>query len=325
MPNNIKQRCWLIGSGYMAYEFSKVLETLEVDYTVFGRGEISALDFWKKTGKKVISGGLNNIKLSDFEVPEYAIVAVNEEELYSTTKKLIELGIKNVLIEKPGALLEEHFRELESLSNEKKTVLKIAYNRRFYQSVIKLKELIEIDGGIKSVHFEFTEWSHKIRNLVVSKLVLDNWLLANSSHVIDLVFYLCGVPKKLYSIVSGSLDWFKHGSIFVGSGITEKNIPFSYNSNWEAPGRWSIEISTLNHRFKLAPMERLSVMRKGEFEFKEIEIDYILDESYKPGVYVMLKNFFDGNLDDFCDITKQTQNLQYYHSIQQLNKFDLKF
>lgn len=319
MSNNLNKRCWLIGSGYMAVEYSKVLETFKVDYIVFGRGEKSALDFEKKRGKKVIICGLDNIKFSSYELPEYAIVAVNIEELYSTTKKLIELGIRNILIEKPGALLEEHFRELEILSQKKQIVLKIAYNRRFYQSVIKLRELIEVDDGIKSVHFEFTEWSHKIKDLEISKVVLESWLLANSSHVIDLFFNLCGIPKELNSIVSGSLNWFKQGSIFVGSGITEKNIPFSYNSNWEAPGRWSLEISTRKHRFKLAPMERLSVMKIGELNFKEVIMDYTLDEIYKPGIFTMLSNFFDGNLDDFCCISDQVKYLIFYHTIQQLH------
>lgn len=317
MSNNIRKRCWLIGSGNMAYEYSKVLDKLRVDYTVFGRGESSALEFEKHTGRKVITGGLENINPKVYDLPEYAIVAVSLEELYVTSKKLIEIGIRNILIEKPGALAEEQIKELDFLSKENKIVLKIAYNRRFYRSVSKLKELVTADGGIKSIHFEFTEWSHKIKNLDKSKIVLDSWLFVNSSHVIDLFFYLSGVPRELNSIVSGSLDWFKHGSIFVGSGITENNIPFSYNSNWEAPGRWSLEISTRNHRFKLAPLERLFVMNTGEFDFKEVDMDYTLDEYYKPGIFVMLSNFFDGDLGDFCSISNQVKYLNFYHTIQQ--------
>ena len=34
----------------------------------------------------------------------------------------------------------------------------VAYNRRFFDSVIKLIKLCELDKGITSMHFEFTEW-----------------------------------------------------------------------------------------------------------------------------------------------------------------------
>lgn len=317
MSYNLKKHCWLVGSGFMAIEYSKVLDNLAIDYSVIGRGKKSAENFQNSTGKIVIQGGLENINLDNLDIPEYAIVAVNVEELYLATKKLIDMGVKKILVEKPGALEVEHLQELINLSEKKQIIIKIAYNRRFYQSVIKLKELTELDGGIRNIHFEFTEWSHKIKNLDKSKIVLNNWLLANSSHVIDLFIHLCGRPKKYNSYVSGSLDWFKYGSIFVGSGITENNVLFSYNSNWEAPGRWSLEISTQKNRFKLAPMEKLSMMKIGELSYKEVEFDYQFDESYKPGIYIMINNFFNGILDDFCDLNEQRKNHVFYSFIRE--------
>ena len=59
-----------------------------------------------------------------------------------------------------------------------------------------MKELISRDGKILSVNFEFTEWSHKILSKRRNIQVLKHWLIGNSSHVIDLVFHLCGRPKN---------------------------------------------------------------------------------------------------------------------------------
>ena len=65
----------------------------------------------------------------------------------------------------------------------------IAYNRRFYSSVEKAREIITEDGGIQSCIFEFTEWAHKIIALSKANGVKEHWFLGNSSHVIDLVFH----------------------------------------------------------------------------------------------------------------------------------------
>ena len=41
---------WLIGAGYMAQEYAKVLNELAPEYEVIGRGEKSALNFESVNG-----------------------------------------------------------------------------------------------------------------------------------------------------------------------------------------------------------------------------------------------------------------------------------
>jgi hypothetical protein len=166
------------------------------------------------------------------------------------------------------------------------------------------------------MHFEFTEWSHKIKKADTPKQVRDSWFLANSTHVIDLAFYLAGVPKEIQCITKGNLDWSKNPSIYIGSGTTIKGVPFTYNSNWNAPGRWSIELTTSDHRFKLAPLEELKVMRIGEIDFNNVDIDYHIDKKYKPGLFNMVKNFISGNYNDFCSIDQQLLHLEFFNKIQ---------
>ena len=80
---------------------------------------------------------LNNNK----HVFSHAIVAVGIENLYKVSKLLLNANINNILIEKPGALFKHEFDELVMLSNNKKSNVYIAYNRRFLASVIKAKKL----------------------------------------------------------------------------------------------------------------------------------------------------------------------------------------
>ena len=70
-------------------------------------------------------------------------------------------------------------------------------------------ELVESDGGIKSLSFDFTEWADKISLLEKPQEVKDRWILSNSSHVLDLAFYLVGKPKEIFCFQGGSIDWHK--------------------------------------------------------------------------------------------------------------------
>ena len=71
----------------------------------------------------------------------------------------------------------------------------IAHNRRFYESVRFLKKILLEGESITSVRFEFTEWIHRMDLEKINFDVQQNWITANSSHVLDTVFFLAGYPK----------------------------------------------------------------------------------------------------------------------------------
>jgi len=60
------------------------------------------------------------------------------------------------------------------------------------------------------------------------------------------------------------------GAIFVGSGITENNIPFSYHADWNSSGGWGIEVMTKENAYRLIPLEDLFVCPKGKSDWKQI-------------------------------------------------------
>ena len=312
----MKNKLWLIGAGYMASEYVKVLKALNVDFSVIGRGKDSSLQFSDNHGVEVISGGIDTFLETRSVLTDHAIVAVSVDELFSTTLKLIELKIRNILVEKPAGLSLNEIEILCNYANLNDTNIFVAYNRRHYASVKLLKEFVIEDGGIKSINFEFTEWVHTIDFKKFPTEVLQKFLIANSTHVIDAVFHLAGKPKILESIVTGSnLPWHTAGSIFMGIGVTELGIPFSYSSNWEAPGRWVIEVLTSKRRFYLKPLEKLFFQDKGQVVINELLADYSNDEEFKPGVFNMISDFLQGNSDVLCTIKEHCENFSYYEKI----------
>lgn len=308
----------VVGSGYMAKEYLTCLQELNFEVTVVGRGEekINALR-QKFPMFSFFAGGLEKFLKKNTTEYSHAINAVNVSYLKETTLILLEAGVNNILLEKPGDL---HIEGLEMLKEKAKLTnskIVIAYNRRFYISINTLLEEAKKDEGIKSVHFEFTEWVHIINKDQFEEMDLKKWIISNSSHVIDSVFYLIGLPKELNTIVqgAGNIDWHPSGSIFIGSGISEKNIPFSYHSNWDGPGRWAIEVSTNKRRFYLKPMEKLQVQQKGSVVVEEFPINDKLDLDFKPGLFNQTKAFLNSDYTKFVDLDEQILSTKAYDSI----------
>lgn len=299
---------WIIGAGGIAIEYSKVLKALEKEFITIGRGHEKAQAFYEATGVKPIEGGLDTYIRTNPVIAEYAIVAVNVEYLAATTISLMKCGVKKIFCEKPGFNEPSEFNKVALVAKETGAKVYYAYNRRFFASVLKAEEIIKEDGGLTSLNFEFTEWGHVIANTEHPAAVKKNWMTANSSHVIDLAFFEGGAPKQMNSFCSGELSWHKPSN-FSGAGITEKGVLFNYQANWDAPGRWAVELLTSQHRIYLKPMEQLQLQDKGSVKVYPVEIDDHLDKEFKPGFYLETKAFLEGDTTRLCSLEQQGSHI----------------
>lgn len=229
---------WLVGAGGMALDYLKVLRVLDCRITVIGRGDESARKFEAQSDYPVVSGGLEGFLTARPSVADAAIVAVGVEALAPTTIRLLQAGVRRILLEKPGALNRSQIQDLQAEASARGAEVMIAYNRRFFAATLAAQQMIREDGGVQSLNFEFTEWAHVIEGLTKAPGVKEAWLLGNSTHVIDLAFYLGGEASELQSFTAGALSWHPSSAVFAGAGRTVNGALFSYQANWGAPGRW---------------------------------------------------------------------------------------
>jgi predicted dehydrogenase len=307
---------WLVGAGGMALEYHKVLRALDCRATIIGRGEESSRKFEVQSAHPVVSGGLEAFLLSNPSVADAAIVAVGVEALAPTTIRLLQAGVRRILLEKPGALNRTQIEALQAESMARGAQVVIAYNRRFFASTLAAQQMIKEDGGVQSLNFEFTEWGHVIEGLPKARGVKEAWVLANSTHVIDLAFYLGGFPIELNSLTGGSLKWHPTSAIFAGSGRTDQGVLFSYQANWDSPGRWGVEVLTRHRRLILRPMETLQIIRRGSVNIEKVEIENEMDKIYKPGLYRQVASFLFGDSNEkLCLIGEQVRKWGAYSQI----------
>jgi len=250
----------IIGAGWMGEQYAIALQAMKVkDVSIISNTKEKTLKFCEKYNFKPYYGGYEK-NLPKLKKMDLVIITPPIEISIKISKKAIKTGQNNILIEKPASLF---FKEIESFKKKvKKQRVRIAYNRVTYPNLIKLKELVKKEGGIISCHFTITE---RIRDLVFPKKgILDihkRLGLYNSIHVTSMVMDLIGEPKKMSAIQFGKFPWHPTGAIFVGSGITKKNILFSYHANWLSSGRWGIEVMTRKNAYRLISLEELFVSK----------------------------------------------------------------
>ena len=302
---------WLVGAGPHAREYAKVLIDLKQNFEVIGRGSASADEFQASVGKSVSTRGLaNEINLKG--APECAIVAVSYHMLAPVASTLILAGTRRILLEKPGALSVSEINELSSLANKYGAKIWVAYNRRFYASTALAREMIVDDGGATSCVFELTEWSHTIDPMPLPKVTKSAWMIANSSHVADLAFHLCGKPVDWNAWHSGKISWHPAAAQFCGAGVTKSGALFSYHADWEGPGRWGVEVLTRKRRYIFKPMETLQITNLASTNLEQLKLDDILDTSFKPGLHRQTKLFLDGKTELLCSLEEQSEMISVY-------------
>lgn len=179
----------LFGSAYMAKEYLKVLKHLNKQVIVIGRNEAKAKKLAESYGYIGYGNGSKALDKINCKEISLAIIASAIVSLAENSIACLEKGIKNILIEKPGGLNLSELLKIQKNIKEGYNV-KIAYNRRYYSSVRKLKEILNEEKEIQGCFFDFTELEKHILDPGIDPTVLKRWGFANPSHVIDTAFFL---------------------------------------------------------------------------------------------------------------------------------------
>jgi predicted dehydrogenase len=309
----------IVGAGENSVSYAKVLNDMDIEYSVICRSAATAASFNQKIPNVYILYGTEVENLS-FSGYTHVIISVNVEFLAEMAIRVIKGGVKNILLEKPGGINSNEITAVADLARTMVANVYVAYNRRFFQSINLLEQLIKKDNGLLSMNFEFTEWYYDVYAEEKYKCVYDNILYCNSSHVIDLAFFVAGTPVEMSSFVNEE-SGKPFTSVFAGSGKTKDNVLFTYKANWKSKGRWGMEFLTSENRFMLGPMEKLFIYDNSLNKYEMAVFDYSLDEKYKPGFYNQVKAFLFGeNAGKLLTIQAQLYNAD--HILNRIGGYD---
>ena len=207
------------------------------------------------------------------------VITVPEAEMAAVSKACFEFPWTALLEKPPGLNFLEAEEVLATAKSRGRKVL-VALNRRYMSSTrAALADLAQY-AGPRYIKVQDQEDQAQALASGQPQVVVDNWMYANSIHVVD--YFLTfgrGKVKKVTPVFPWNPD---------NPGVVVSRIDFGsgdiglYEGIWRGPGPWGVSISVPEKRWEMRPLEQASYQLAGERRRNEVPV-HRWDEEYKPG------------------------------------------
>ena len=302
----------IIGAGYMANEHIKAFSSLEnvMVNGIFSRTKEKAIIISKKYKIEFVAESINelyNLTKADVVVNTSSVASILD-----TTKKCLNFPWINLVEKPPGYNLNEALT-LYELVEKKNAQLYVALNRRHYSSVKKALFELKNDDSKRVVKVLDQEDQNDPKRIGHSNKIIQNWMFANSIHLIDYFSIFC---RGNLTDVQQVVPWDPSDPSFVAAKLVFDSGDIGiYECFWNSPAPWSVSITTKSMRLDMTPLESLTKQSYGSREKVNIELDEI-DLKFKPGInlqareIIKLINSEKSNLPNLEDAIKTMQLVQ---------------
>lgn len=304
----------IIGAGQMAREHAKAFTNID-GVSLLGvaiRSKSSLKDFAKEFK---VSQVCENIKeLYETTRADLVVVAVNVEQ---TAKVLLDCARYpwTILVEKPiGINLAESLKLRDQLGESTRRIF-VAFNRRHYSTFLKINQIIGDDPDQRIIKVIDQEDQFAALLAGIDKLTVDNWMFANSIHLIDLLKQFARgkvieIEKKSNWISMSNMKHIVHIKFESGDvGI--------YECQWNDVGPWSVSVEVGKARLLLKPLEKLlQISESGEVT--DISPNSEWDLNFKPGFRrqaEMMIRQVEGKVSPVASFADAVSTMQLVHDI----------
>ncbi|MBI3021804.1 MAG: Gfo/Idh/MocA family oxidoreductase [Candidatus Omnitrophica bacterium] len=247
----------VVGIGTMGKHFVSALRALGVKRVRLCARSPGPLESFRAfEGFETFAGGIERF-VGRPAPGELAIIATPTALLIPAARRLASLGFRRLLIEKPVSLWPAEIERLAEELEGEGVEASCAYNRVAYPSCQEVRARVAREGGATSCTYTFTERIKPDWPQTFSAEELARWGIANSLHVMSMAHGVIGWPASWSAHRSGSLPWHPTGAVFMGSGVSDRGIPFGYHADWGSTGRWSVEVHTAAASYRLCPLEQV--------------------------------------------------------------------
>lgn len=269
-----------VGAGYMAEEHIKAFSDIpQVKLVgIFSKTFEQAKNLADKYGMQKVCTSVSNLYASC--TPDIVVVAVPELATREVCQEVFKYPWIS-LIEKPVGFNLGEAKIIHKLAVSHNHRAYVALNRRHYSSTRKLVDGLVAVEGFRFVHVMDQESPQAALEGGQPQKVVDNWMYANSIHIIDYFSILCrGDLQSVEKII----PWTPNSPSCVLAKLTYSSGDLGlYQAVWDAPGPWSVSVTTPLIRYELKPLEILHVQKhKSRKNDSELVEDW--DKKFKPGL-----------------------------------------
>ena len=268
-----------IGAGYMASEHLRAFTATESKAVgIYSRSKERAAHLSEcYPGLKVCNSIAELYTKTDANL---VVISVSELSCKDVCIEAFKYSW-TVLIEKPAGHTYKEAKLLESIADSLNANAYVALNRRFYSSTLQLNQEIKCIDGARIVTVLDQEDPSIALKSGTPLDVVNNWMYANSIHLIDFFSQLC---RGNHCSTKTLKPWNPEtaGPVIAYLEFDSGDVGL-YQGMWNAPGPWSVAVSTASLRAELRPIEQLSLQIAGSRQ-AELQSPDPLDQQFKPGL-----------------------------------------
>lgn len=273
----------VIGAGYMAREHLRAFQAIP---------GVKIAGMFSRTRQRA------QVLADEFNIPA---VCDSVDELYEKTRADLvvvtvpELAANRVsracfqypwtcLLEKPAGYNFSDAQEIEAAARARNVPAYVALNRRFYSSTQQvLADLKNIDAP-RFIHVQDQEDPKRALQAGQPQTVVENWMYANSIHLID---YFTFLGRGQIVAVECIFPWNPSAPWVVAAKIRFDSGDIGlYQGIWNGPGPWSVSVNTVVKRWEMRPVEQAAYQLAGQRMIEPVQINP-WDQQFKPGLRLM--------------------------------------
>jgi predicted dehydrogenase len=213
----------------------------------------------------------------------------------------------SVLMEKPAGFDLADAEDIAAAADRAGRRAWVALNRRHYSATRSAVSRLASDPGARFIKVLDQEDQAAALAAGQPAKVVDNWMYANSIHVID-YFRVFGRGKVVS--VEPVIPWNPaRPGMVVAKLVFDSGDLGLYEGIWDGPGPWSVTVSTRTQRLEMRPLEQLGVQRRGERRL-EPEAAHQRDAAFKAGFRLQAENAVAAALGRTADLPTLREGIE---------------
>jgi predicted dehydrogenase len=270
----------IIGAGSMAREHIKAFAAIP--------------------GVKVVGIQSRTASKAQALAKEFAIPKVIEDlkDLYTETKADIVVITVNILamldvagevvkhpwvclFEKPVGLHYAESVQINELAKAQNAKCYVGLNRRHYSSTKTVLADLALSDEKRIINvFDQEDPYIALHEDKQPALVVENWMYANSIHMIDYFRVLC---RGTIQSVTPLVHWDSNNPSLVVTKIEFSSGDTGiYQAVWNSPGPWAVTVTTHAKRWEMRPLEQASYQLHGTRKIEPAPV-HEWDKEFKAG------------------------------------------
>jgi predicted dehydrogenase len=214
---------------------------------------------------------------------DLVVVAVSELSMATLAQECCRLPW-TLLLEKPPGLNVEEAEAIQAVAKKNRRGVFVALNRRFYGSTRAALTDLKGRQGRRFIQVLDQEDQDQARSLCFPGPVVEQWMYANSIHVVD---YLRLFGRGRVKAANRVVPWNPRqpGMVVVQIEFESGDIGV-YEAVWNGPGPWSVSVVVPSQRWELRPLEQAGYQPRGERKLQAVAA-HPWDQTFKPGLRLL--------------------------------------